>query len=115
MIDDLTFAELRLASKLHKLNTKEAMAQLMELAQNFPPQTLERFMDGEPIDAHTRLVRQRGRHGLLAQTLADIVIHIDRFAAMNDIDLAAAIRGRFDPPGLKEANSDDMEGQRPGA
>jgi hypothetical protein len=94
---DLTFNELRLASKLHKPpSAKEAMAQLTELAQLVPTQTLERFMDGEAIDAHTRLIRQRGGHGLLAQTLADMVIQIDRFAAINDIDLAAAIRQRFD-------------------
>ena len=109
--DPLTFDELRLASKLHKLNTKQAMAQLTELAQNFPPQTLERFMDGEPINAHMRLVRQHGGYGLLVQTLADIVIHIDRFAAMNDIDLAAAIRQRFEPTGDPQH---DVEGKRPG-
>jgi len=99
MIDDLTFAELRLASKLHKPHTAAmAMTQLTELAKTLVPgNMIERFMDGEPIDAYTRLLRRQGSGPLLTQTLAEIVIQIDRFAALNDIDLAAAIRQQLDP------------------
>jgi hypothetical protein len=99
-MNDLTFAELRLATKLHKLpNVKEAMAQLTELAQNIiPAQTVERFVDEGVVDEATRrLIRKKDHSGLLAKTLADIVILIDRFAAANRIDLATAIRERFDP------------------
>lgn len=96
---DLTFNELRLASKLHKpTGATLAVAELEELARSLvPSQTLERFLDGEAIDAQTRLIRSKPHaQSLLTQTLADIVIQIDRFAAMNDIDLAAAIRQRLD-------------------
>jgi hypothetical protein len=97
MPDDLTFGELRLASMLHKPTAAVAVAQLAELAKSFPTQTLERFMDGAAIDAHTRLIRQNKNNlELFAQTLADMVIQIDRFAALNDIDLAASIRKRFE-------------------
>lgn len=99
MIDDLTFAELRLASKLNKAPGRAmAMAQLAELAKTLVPENMiERFMDGESIEAHTRLIRQGRGLPLLTKTLADIVIQIDRFAALNDIDLAAAIRQQLDP------------------
>ena len=112
-VDSLTFAELRLASKLHKPTKLEAMAELQELARNLvPQQTLERFLDAEPTDAHVRLMRQTGVTGQLAYTLAGIVIQIDRFAALNDIDLAAAIRQRFASLQQKDTNPNDMEGQR---
>jgi hypothetical protein len=97
---DLTFNELRLASKLYMPpgGAQGFLAQLNELARHMiPAQTLERFMDGEPIDAHIRVIRQTDRGGVLAKTLADMVIQIDRFAAMNGIDLAAEIRKRFEP------------------
>jgi hypothetical protein len=94
----LTFDELRLASALHQPTRAVAMAELTELARTLIPlQTLERFLDGETIDAHTRLLRQHDSAlPLLARALADMVIQIDRFAALNSIDLAAAIRQRFD-------------------
>ena len=114
---DLTFAELRLASKLHKPTRAMAVAQLMELAQTIVPANMvERFIDGESIEAHTRLIRQQGSRPLLAKTLADMVIQIDRFAAINHIDLAAAIRQRFETPTEKEGEPphDDVERQRSG-
>lgn len=98
-IDDLTFAELRLASHLHKPSVGEAMAALIALTEQLGPQTVDSFLAGEEIESHVRLLRQKGGLPLLTQVLADMVIQIDRFAAVNNIDLAAAIRARFDPAG----------------
>lgn len=113
---DLTFAELRLASKVSKAPGRAmAMAELAELAQTIMPSNMmERFMDGESIEAHTRLISQGRGLGLITQILADMVIQIDRFAALNNIDLAAAIRQRSKPVQEGDPQHDDVERQRSG-
>lgn len=109
MTNDLTFAELRRASKSSKAPGRAmAMAELAELAQTVVPSNmLERFMDGESIEAHTRLIRQGRGLGLITQILVDMMIQIDRFADMNHIDLAAAIRQRLET--LTEDKSGDPQ------
>jgi hypothetical protein len=93
-MSELTFAEMRARSKqVQPHNAATAVAALTELARALPPQIMERFMDGESTDVDTRMIRRNNI--LIAQTLADMVIQIDRFADMNGIDLEAHIRRRL--------------------
>jgi hypothetical protein len=77
-INDLTFAELRLASMLLPPDLELSFTKLrftdmlLPITQNLPPEAL-------------------------AQALAEMVIWLDRLAASRDIDLASAIRERLDP------------------
>ena len=96
MMGNLSFAELREAGKLHKIDAATAIAQLTELARILPPQIMERHLNGEATSTDTRMMRRNGL--LLAETLANMVIQIDKFAAMNGIDLADHVRRRLEIP-----------------
>jgi len=85
--DDLTFSELRLANLMRKKADEADFAQALTI--DIPAEDL-------------------------AQTLAASVIEADWLAAARDIDLAQAIRARFDPvqgvvPPMQPARREAMD------